>query len=85
LNELGKREIQSVLVEGGASVAGSFVDAKLIDKFTFFLAPLIIGGMESPVSISGMGAQSLVESIRLKDLEISQNEADIEVTGYPDF
>lgn len=85
LDELAKREIQSVLVEGGASIAGSFIDAKLIDKVTFFLAPLIIGGAQAPVSVSGSGAESLTKSIRLKGLEFRQNEDDIEVTGYPNY
>lgn len=85
LIELAKREIQSVLVEGGASVAGSFIDAKLIDKVTFFIAPLIIGGAQAPVSVSGSGGQKIADGIRLKDLVIKQNESDLEVTGYASY
>ncbi len=85
LKELARREIQSVLVEGGASVAGSFIDAKLIDKVTFFLAPLIVGGSDAPISVAGIGASRLDESIRLKDLVIGQNENDLEITGYPNY
>lgn len=85
LNELAKRQVQSVLVEGGASIAGSFVDAKLVDKVTFFLAPLIIGGSEAPVSVLGSGSPGLADSVRLKDLEIRQNADDLEITGYPNY
>lgn len=83
LQELGKREIQSVLVEGGAEVAGSFYDAKLIDKISFFIAPLVIGGKDAPTAIAGQGAQVLASAMRLKDTRISRHGNDLEITGYP--
>src|SRR6185436_18915997 len=51
LDELGKREIQSLLVEGGANVAGKFLDAGLVNKISFFIAPKIIGGLDAPTAI----------------------------------
>jgi diaminohydroxyphosphoribosylaminopyrimidine deaminase/5-amino-6-(5-phosphoribosylamino)uracil reductase len=82
LHELSNRSIQSVLVEGGAHVAGAFLDAGLIDKASFFIAPLIIGGREAPVSILGNGAEKITDAIRLQATEIFQHGRDIEVTGY---
>jgi diaminohydroxyphosphoribosylaminopyrimidine deaminase/5-amino-6-(5-phosphoribosylamino)uracil reductase len=84
LQELGKRDIQSVLVEGGAEVAGSFFDAQMIDKITFFVAPVVIGGKEAPTAIGGQGAQALSSAMRLRDLEITSHEQDLEITGYPE-
>ena len=84
LQELGKRDIQSVLVEGGAEIAGAFFDAKLIDKVTFFIAPLIIGGKDAPTAIGGQGAQVLSSAMRLKNVSIDYHESDLEVTGYPE-
>jgi diaminohydroxyphosphoribosylaminopyrimidine deaminase/5-amino-6-(5-phosphoribosylamino)uracil reductase len=43
LTELARREIQSVLVEGGAGVHGAFVDARLVDRVAVFVAPKLIG------------------------------------------
>lgn len=83
LQELGKREIQSVLVEGGTEVAGAFYDAELIDKVSFFIAPIIIGGKDAPTAIGGKGAQSLENAIRLENIEIKRHGEDLEVTGYP--
>ena len=83
LAELKRRDIQSVLVEGGTEVAGSFCDAGLIDKVTFIAAPLIIGGREAPNAIGGTGASSLNEAIRLTDVVTTQLGDDIEITGYP--
>ena len=44
LDELGRRKVTSLLVEGGAAVHGAFFDAGLPDEALAFLAPLIVGG-----------------------------------------
>jgi diaminohydroxyphosphoribosylaminopyrimidine deaminase/5-amino-6-(5-phosphoribosylamino)uracil reductase len=82
LQELGKRSIQSVLVEGGANVAGAFLDAGLIDKASFFLAPIIIGGRAAPVAIGGTGARKITDAANLQDVEFIQRGRDLEITGY---
>lgn len=83
LQELGKREIQSVLVEGGTRLAGAFYDAKLIDKVSFFIAPIVIGGKDAPTAIGGNGSQLLSTAMRLRDVEIKKHGEDFEITGYP--
>jgi diaminohydroxyphosphoribosylaminopyrimidine deaminase/5-amino-6-(5-phosphoribosylamino)uracil reductase len=83
LAELRKREIQSVLVEGGTEIAGAFVDARLVDKLTFIAAPLIIGGREAPTAIGGMGAVSIADAMRLAGITLTQLGDDVEITGYP--
>ncbi|MCO6510695.1 MAG: bifunctional diaminohydroxyphosphoribosylaminopyrimidine deaminase/5-amino-6-(5-phosphoribosylamino)uracil reductase RibD [Aridibacter famidurans] len=83
LGELYRRRITSVLVEGGASVAGSFADSGLVDKFTFFIAPVVIGGAKAPTSVGGEGADRLAEAFRLKDITVQQAGPDLMVTGYP--
>jgi diaminohydroxyphosphoribosylaminopyrimidine deaminase/5-amino-6-(5-phosphoribosylamino)uracil reductase len=83
LQELKKRDFQSVLVEGGAEVAGAFFDAGLIDKITFLTAPLIIGGKNALTAIGGIGAQRLSGATRLEKVSIERHEADFEITAYP--
>lgn len=83
LEELGKRSLQSVLVEGGATVAGNLIDAGLVNKVTFFLAPLIIGGRDAPSAIGGRGAERLIDALSLIDVEMVERGCDTEVTGYP--
>jgi diaminohydroxyphosphoribosylaminopyrimidine deaminase/5-amino-6-(5-phosphoribosylamino)uracil reductase len=83
LLELGRRAIQSVIVEGGTSVAGAFYDSKLINKISFFIAPMVIGGEDAPTAIGGLGASRLKGAIRLKQVQIQHLGADLEVTGYP--
>ncbi|MEZ5346061.1 MAG: bifunctional diaminohydroxyphosphoribosylaminopyrimidine deaminase/5-amino-6-(5-phosphoribosylamino)uracil reductase RibD [Pyrinomonadaceae bacterium] len=84
LNELAKRDLTSVLVEGGAEVAGSFYDAGLIDKISFFIAPIVIGGKDAPTAIGGQGSQVLASAMRLRNIQITHHGPDIKVTGYPD-
>ena len=83
LKELIELEIQSVLVEGGGQVAGSFFDAGLIDKVSFFIAPMIIGDKKAPTAIYGRGAKQLSSALKLKSVEIINHENNVEITGYP--
>lgn len=83
LDELGRREIQSVLIEGGAGIAGKFLAAGLVNKVTFFVAPMIVGGRDAPSAIGDPGAATIADAWRLRNIEISRHGDDLEVTGYP--
>lgn len=80
LRELGRRSIQSVLVEGGGKVAGGFIDNGLVNKVTFFIAPKIVGG---PTTLAWSGVERMSEALELERVEVVQRGRDIEVTGYP--
>jgi diaminohydroxyphosphoribosylaminopyrimidine deaminase/5-amino-6-(5-phosphoribosylamino)uracil reductase len=83
LHELGSRSLQSVLVEGGSTIAGEFVDAGLVNKVTFFIAPKIIGSTDAPSAIGGNGVEAMSEALELERVTMLQRGNDIEVTGYP--
>jgi diaminohydroxyphosphoribosylaminopyrimidine deaminase / 5-amino-6-(5-phosphoribosylamino)uracil reductase len=83
LKELGNRSLQSVLVEGGANVAGAFLESGLVNKITFFIAPRLIGGRDAPTAIGGLGAERMIDAIDLEAVEIRQHGVDYEITGYP--
>jgi diaminohydroxyphosphoribosylaminopyrimidine deaminase/5-amino-6-(5-phosphoribosylamino)uracil reductase len=83
LRELGKRSLQGLLVEGGSEVAGSFIDSRLVNKATFFVAPKIIGGRAAPGAVGGDGVRTMSEALRLERAEVISRGADIEITGYP--
>jgi diaminohydroxyphosphoribosylaminopyrimidine deaminase / 5-amino-6-(5-phosphoribosylamino)uracil reductase len=55
LRELGNRRMTNVLVEGGASVLGSFHDADLIDELHVYIAPKLIGGDAALAPVGGAG------------------------------
>jgi diaminohydroxyphosphoribosylaminopyrimidine deaminase/5-amino-6-(5-phosphoribosylamino)uracil reductase len=83
LRELGDRSLQSVLVEGGSAIAGEFIDARLVNKITFFIAPKIIGGADAPSAVAGAGAEAMADALDLERVTITERGRDIEVTGYP--
>src|SRR5437868_1295103 len=83
LDQLGKRSIQSVLVEGGPFLAALMLEAGLVNKVTFFIAPMIIGGQDAPSAIGGSGAEKIAGSLQLDRVEVKQHGRDVEITGYP--
>ena len=52
---LGKRDVQGVLVEGGATLGWSFVRAGLVDRVVVYLAPILVGGTAAPGVLAGDG------------------------------
>lgn len=84
LDILGQKNICSILVEGGATLSGSFVAKKLVDKVYFFIAPKIIGGKEAKTPVAGTGILNLQEALALKDIQIEKLEEDILIIGRVD-
>src|SRR5581483_8141632 len=83
LAELAKREITSVIVEGGSETNGRFVSERLVDKYTFFIAPKVIGGREAPGPIGGEGIAVLDEALLFESFNFRVVGQDIEITAYP--
>lgn len=65
LRELGRRQVTSVLIEGGTRVLGEAFDERLVDRVQFYIAPLLCGG--PAVVIGGKGAARTAESLALVD------------------
>jgi diaminohydroxyphosphoribosylaminopyrimidine deaminase/5-amino-6-(5-phosphoribosylamino)uracil reductase len=82
---LGERFITSLLVEGGASIIGSMLREKLIDKFFIFKAPKILGGEDGIPMAAGRGPDKVDQCLCLKDLEVRRFGGDILFTAYPDY
>ncbi|MCP4649815.1 MAG: bifunctional diaminohydroxyphosphoribosylaminopyrimidine deaminase/5-amino-6-(5-phosphoribosylamino)uracil reductase RibD [PVC group bacterium] len=81
MRELSKREISSVLVEGGGTLNGAFFDAGLVDKACFFIAPKVIGGKDAVSSVGGMGIDSLQKAINLDNIKVIKLKKDILIEG----
>jgi len=67
LKALGKRDITSVLVEGGGELLGSLFDARLVDRVALFYAPIVIGGRGAVAVVAGKGASRVGKAMRLRD------------------
>jgi diaminohydroxyphosphoribosylaminopyrimidine deaminase/5-amino-6-(5-phosphoribosylamino)uracil reductase len=64
LDELGRREIQDLIVEGGPTLAGALFDAEEIDEMRLFIAPLVVGATEARAVLEGEGARRIAEGLR---------------------
>ncbi len=82
LEVLGKRQLTSILAEGGGVLLGSLFDAGLVDKAVVFLAPMIIGGAEARPAVAGTGAERVASAVRLERVNVDRFGEDLMVTGY---
>ncbi|MEE4272001.1 MAG: bifunctional diaminohydroxyphosphoribosylaminopyrimidine deaminase/5-amino-6-(5-phosphoribosylamino)uracil reductase RibD [Thermoanaerobaculales bacterium] len=80
LEHLGDNGTTALLVEGGASVHGSFFDADLVDEIFFFVAPMVIGG-EAPPAVAGRGVADLSMARRFCFEDVSGHGDDLELHG----
>lgn len=84
LDELGKRGILSLLVEGGSEVHASFFASGLVDKVHAYVAPRLIGGRDALGPIGGPGVERLTDAIPLLELGATRLGNDLLITGYVD-
>jgi diaminohydroxyphosphoribosylaminopyrimidine deaminase/5-amino-6-(5-phosphoribosylamino)uracil reductase len=81
LDELGARDIQSLLVEGGPHLAGAFLDAGEVDELRVFIAPIIAGGRQARPAVEGEGVATIAEAARAMATEVERIEDDVLVTA----
>jgi diaminohydroxyphosphoribosylaminopyrimidine deaminase/5-amino-6-(5-phosphoribosylamino)uracil reductase len=82
LQALGKREVTSVLTEGGGTLMGSLFDSGLVDKVIAFIAPIIIGGTDVKTPVCGKGIDKIADVLRLKRIKIERYGDDVMISGY---
>ena len=77
LDELGRRRMTNVLVEGGSGVLGSFFDCDAIDEVHVFIAPRLLGGSEATTPIGGIGVEKIAQGQGLVDVRVDHVDADL--------
>lgn len=82
LAALGERKLTSLLVEGGGTLAAGLLEAELVDKAWFIIAPLIIGGETAPSAVRGLGPAQLCDALRLVKPRTRRLGDDIAIGGY---
>ena len=83
MERLGKREITSVLIEGGSEINGSAFAAGIVDKVMCFIAPTLIGGQDAPGPIGGIGIRSLSDAVHLRRMRVTPIDGqDFLIEGY---
>lgn len=81
LDELGKRRMTNVLVEGGGRLLGSLFDARLIDEVHVFIAPKLAGGEAARSPIAGQGVDAIAAAMALEDVVVEPVDEDVYVRG----
>jgi diaminohydroxyphosphoribosylaminopyrimidine deaminase/5-amino-6-(5-phosphoribosylamino)uracil reductase len=81
LRELGKREVTSLIIEGGSTIAAAALKKRLVDKVFFFISPMILGGDALP-SIAPLGIKTLGKGFKLREVTTKRLGRDILIEGY---
>ena len=84
LSELGRRDVVSLLVEGGGITLGALFDTGLVDKVYVFIAPVIIGGNGAASPVEGQGAAVMAAAWPVAQTSLRQIGPDWLITGYPE-
>ncbi|WP_245978967.1 bifunctional diaminohydroxyphosphoribosylaminopyrimidine deaminase/5-amino-6-(5-phosphoribosylamino)uracil reductase RibD [Solilutibacter pythonis] len=82
LAELARREINEVQVEAGATLAGAFLRAGLVDEVLLYLAPVLLGEQARPM-FGGLGIDRMSDGQRLKLLDLRQIGPDLRLLMAP--
>jgi diaminohydroxyphosphoribosylaminopyrimidine deaminase/5-amino-6-(5-phosphoribosylamino)uracil reductase len=77
LDQLGAREIQSLLLEGGPHLAGAFLEAGEIDEARMFVTPLLLGGATAKTAVEGIGVGEIAAGERAVAIETERIEDEV--------
>lgn len=80
--KLGELKVDSILLEGGATLNHSALEVGIVDKVLIYIAPKIIGGAKSKTPVGGNGIEKLKSAFKVKDLTVSMVGEDILLQGY---
>ena len=80
--ELGSMEIDSVLVEGGGAIHGSFLTSDLVQKVYCYIAPKMIGGKDALSPVLGKGIEKMSDAVEITDVTVQNFGSDICVSGH---
>ncbi len=82
VRHLGKREISSLMIEGGAMVNWAALSSGIVDKVFLYYAPRILGGTKSVPFAAGAGFSRITEAPFAKELRVHRFGEDFAVEGY---
>lgn len=80
--ELGRRKIDSVILEGGSTLHGTALMSGLVKKLYCYMAPKLIGGHKARSPVEGEGFPLMKQALAVSDIEILPLGEDICISGY---
>lgn len=86
LASLAQRDVTSLLLEGGGTLAWGFFEAQAVDRVAWFIGPKLLGGGgASP--LGGLGVARMEDALQLSEVATETIDSDLLVTGrvrYPE-
>jgi len=82
LRELGRREITSLLIEGGKGVFTEALRSGSVDKVLAFVAPVILGGDGRFSAVGELGVEEISDGLKLRDVSVKRIGDDVLIEGY---
>jgi diaminohydroxyphosphoribosylaminopyrimidine deaminase / 5-amino-6-(5-phosphoribosylamino)uracil reductase len=79
MSDLGKRDVQGVLLEGGPTLAWSAVEERLVDTIVLYLSPKLLGGRDAPTVLEGRGFAPIGQALRLRIRSVERVGEDLRV------
>ena len=76
MTQLGARQIDSILLEGGGTLNDSALRQNIVQKVIAYVAPKLIGGDDAKTPVGGLGFAHLADAVELTDLQCEQIGAD---------
>jgi len=80
LLRLASEGLTEILLEGGGTIAASFLREGLVDAVSWFVAPILIGG-DGRAGLGSLGVQQMVDALRLEDVKVRKLGFDLYLRG----
>lgn len=81
LDELGRRKVTNAMLEAGPGLLGTFFDGNQVDEVSVFIAPKIVGGVDSLSPIGGRGLEFIPSASSLTNLRVQHFQDDVLIQG----
>jgi len=81
VQDLGRRGMSRILVEGGARILGSFFAAGLVDRVMIFMAPRLLGSADALGPVAGPNGLTLADALDVADLTCERVGPDVLIQG----
>ena len=77
LDELGRREVDGLLIEGGGTLAWSALEQGLVQRVYAYVAPMLLGGAGAKTPVEGKGFPAPAQAVRLGAWEVTRLGGDL--------
>ncbi len=84
MEELGKEQIDSILLEGGGTLNWSALESGIVQKVQAYIAPKLFGGQSAKTPVEGTGFPSPADSVLLKNSQITPLGEDLLIESEVD-